>query len=81
MKKILAIAVLAVAGFGLGGLAAEAGVSPGIGEAAKAVAEDSKAGVVDQVHYRRHYHYRRQYAVVVPRSYSHYSYYNYRRYR
>lgn len=74
MKKIFAIAVLAVAGLGIGCLAAEAGVSPGIGGAAKAVADDSKAGVVDQVYYRRHHH-RRHFVVIVPR------YYGYRRYR
>ncbi len=74
MKKIMAIALFAGASLGFGSLAAEASVLPAIGSAAKTVADASKAGVVDQVWYRRHHH-RRHFVVVVPR------YYGYRRWR
>ena len=77
MKKFCMIAVLATATLGLGSLIAQAGVAPSIGEAAKAAVQDSTAGIVNQVNWRRHHrhHHRRAYVYVVPR------YYGYRRYR
>ena len=74
MKKFCMIAALATAALGLGGLAAQAGVAPSIGEAAKAAVQDNNTGVVSQVNWRRHHH-RRAYVYVTPR------YYGYRRYR
>ena len=74
MKKFCMIAALATTVLGAASLAAEAGVAPSIGEAAKSVAQESKAGGVEQVHWR-HRHHRRAYVYYAPR------YYGYRSYR
>ncbi len=75
MKKLCTLAACAVVAVCLVSVSANAGMAPGLGEAVKAVADENKAGVVEQVYYRRHRHHRRHFAVVVPR------YYAYRRYR
>ena len=68
MKKLCMIATVAIAALGAGSIAASAGVTPSIGEAAKSSAQESKAGTVDQVRYWRHHH-RRSYVYIVPRYY------------
>ena len=70
MKKLSVLAASVAVALCTGTVAATAGVAPGIGEAAKAVVAESKAGVVDQVRWRRHHHHRRHYVVIVPRYYS-----------
>ncbi len=67
MKKLSVLAASTVVALGLCSVAASAGVTPGIGEAAKTAAEESKAGVVDQVHWRRHHHRRSGFFIIVPR--------------
>ena len=69
MKKIFTIAAMTVAALGFGAITAQAAMAPSIGAAAKAVADESKAGIVDQVYYLRHHHHRRHYVVVAPRYY------------
>ena len=71
MKKFCVLTALATAALGMGGLAAQAAVAPAIGEAAKAVVVESKAGVVDQVHWRRHH---RRHYYYAPRVYAYRSY-------
>ena len=68
MKKLCMIAVVATAAVSGASLAAQAGVAPSIGEAAKAVAQESSAGTFDQVRYWRHHHHR-SYVYIAPRYY------------
>ena len=56
MNKLCVLAASAVVALALGSVAASAGVTPGIGEAAKAVTDEAKAGTVDQIRWRRHHH-------------------------
>ena len=74
MKKLAVVAVLTGAALALGSLAAQAGVAPAIGEAAKAVAQESKASIVDEVRYYRRHHHHRRFIVVAPRYYGYRSY-------
>ena len=73
MKKLAVVAVLTGAALALGSLATQAGVAPAIGEAAKAVAQESKASIVDEVRYYRRHHHRRYYSYT-PRYYGYRSY-------
>ena len=57
MKKISVLAATAVIALCAGSMTATAGVTPGVGEAAKSAVEETKAGVIEQVRYfRRHHH-------------------------
>ena len=79
MKKFCMIAALATATLGLGSLVAQAGVAPSIGAAAKAAVQDSTAGIVNQVNWRRHHrhHHHRHHHHHHRQAYV----YGYRRYR
>ena len=72
MRKFYLLAALTGAALALGSLTAQAGVAPSAAVALKPIADEAKAGGVEQAYYRRHH---RRYYSVAPR------YYGYRYYR